>query len=126
MPMMRAAAFAFLVIAASGCATSGAPGPRPGPVTAGKPLPGKPAFRAEDIAGLTSAGLDALLGPADLTRIEGAGEFRRYTLAECALLIILYPDDKGEKRARQLDAGALTSGTEKPDLARCLAVGKAD
>jgi hypothetical protein len=109
---------------ASGCATvdSGAPAAATPSVT--KDLPSKPAFRAAEIEGKTADDLDALLGAPQLLRVEGAGEFRRYMLADCALLVILYPDEKGIKRAAEIDAGALRSGDEKPDLDLCLARGK--
>jgi hypothetical protein len=114
-----------VALIASGCATvdSGAPAAATPSVT--KDLPSKPAFRAAEIEGKTADDLDALLGAPDLLRIEGAGEFRRYMLADCALLVILYPDEKGIKRAAEIDAGALRSGEEKPNLDVCLARGKA-
>jgi len=84
----------------------------------------KPAYRLSDVAGKEAGDLDALLGAPDLTRTEGSGEFRRYSLASCSLIVILYPDEKGVKRAASVDAGALKSGDEKPDLDRCLAEGK--
>lgn len=83
-----------------------------------------PQFHAADIAGKTGEDLDRLLGAPALTRVEGAGEFRRYALTDCALLVVLYPDDKGEKRAASLSAGALKSGDAAPDLDLCLARGK--
>lgn len=88
-------------------------------------FPAKPAIRLSDIAGKEAAELDKLLGSPDLTRSEGKGEFRRYTLSTCALLVILYPDEQGASRAASVDAGALKSGEEKPDLDLCLARGKA-
>lgn len=111
------------LMAVTGCAsvggastTSGAPD-----VGAGSP---KPVFVSADISGKAGGDLDALLGAPDLTRIEGEGEFRRYSLADCALIIILYPDDQGEKRATQIAASALKAGDQKPDLDQCLARGK--
>jgi hypothetical protein len=116
------AALAAMLFAA-GCATAGSPDATAKP--AGKAgAPRDPAFRAADFDHKDGAALDALLGAPDLTRVEGAGEFRRYTLADCALMIILYPDDAGVKRTARLDAGALTSGGDRPDLDACLARGK--
>lgn len=111
----------------AGCATTGG-GVADSPPAAGAakpPLPSRPAFVAADLAGKDAATLDALLGAPDLTRAEGAGEFRRYDLADCALVIILYPDERGAKRSVRLDAGALDTAAEKPDLDRCLARGRA-
>jgi len=93
--------------------------------TANKAVTTNPVYVAADIAGKTSPEIDKALGAPDLVRIEGAGEFRRYALADCALIVLLYPDNAGVKRARHLDVGALKSGEEKPDLDRCLAHGKA-
>lgn len=111
------------LLGAAGCATTG--GPDASAADAGKDgALLDPAFRAADFDRKDGAALDALLGAPDLTRVEGDGEFRRYTLADCALIIILYPDDAGVKRAARLDAGALTSGGPHPDLDACLARGK--
>ena len=110
-----------VLLLAAGCATAGTS--EQSAAGAGG-APGAPAFRVADFDQKDGAALDALLGAPDLTRVEGAGEFRRYTLADCALIVILYPDDAGVKRAARLDAGALTSGGERPDLDACLARGK--
>jgi hypothetical protein len=107
-------------LAAAGCATTTAPATS----TASKG-PATPAFLAADFENATAAEIDEKLGMPALTRIEGTGEFRRYTLARCALIIILYPDDKGARRAATLHAGALVSGEEAPTLDECLAAGKA-
>ncbi|MFN3958463.1 MAG: hypothetical protein ACK4NP_00960 [Parvularculaceae bacterium] len=122
---MRARAFALLAtgLAAAGCATTAG---SPASPAAGAKSVGKPAFRAADFENATAAEIDMRLGAPALTRTEGAGEFRRYTLARCALMIILYPDDKGERRAASLAAGALVSGEEPPKLDECLAAGKAN
>jgi hypothetical protein len=111
--------------ALAGCASVG------GSSTAGGPRDATgaattPAFLSSDIAGKAAGDLDALLGAPDLMRIEGSGEFRRYSLAECALIIILYPDEEGAKRATQIAASALKAGEPKPDLDACLAAGKPD
>lgn len=122
--MTRALAFLSGSLALAACAAAGGATqslPAPGGENA---FPEKPIFRMADVAGKEGADLDALLGVPDLTRNEGAGEFRRYRLAECALLVVLYPDEKGVKRAASVDAGALIAGEEKPDVDLCLARGK--
>lgn len=83
-----------------------------------------PKFKLAEIKDRDGEGLDRVLGAPDLVRIEGRGEFRRYTLSTCALLVTLYPDDAGVRRVRSVEAGALKSGDEKPDLNRCLAYGR--
>ncbi len=120
--MSRSLMLAAIGVTAAGCATAGAPGSTAG---AGK-ASGKPAFVAAQFENATAAEIDDRLGAPALTRIEGTGEFRRYTLARCALIVILYPDDKGERRAAALHAGALVSGDEAPTVADCLAAGKAE
>lgn len=128
MALKRAIFSTAALLLAAGCATTGAPTAGssaekrpPGAAGAGK---GEPAFRLADFEGRDGAALDALLGEPALVRREGEGEFRRYMLDECALLVILYPDDNGERRVARLDAGALVSGAARPDLERCLAAGK--
>ncbi|MCB2112200.1 MAG: hypothetical protein R3C42_02055 [Parvularculaceae bacterium] len=117
----RAAALAAISLSAA-CATTAPMNAASRPETAG---PVKPAYLAAEIAGKTGDEIDTALGAPDLIRVEGAGEFRRYGLAECALIIVLYPDESGVRRARHLEAGALKSGEAKPDLDRCLARGRA-
>jgi hypothetical protein len=122
--MVRSIVAAGLLAALTGCASvsPGATGGAQGAARAAS----TPVFVASDIAGKAGADIDALLGAPDLMRIEGAGEFRRYSLADCALIIILYPDDNGTKRATQIAASALKAGEPKPDLDQCLARGKPD
>ncbi len=85
--------------------------------------PSAPVYVARDIMGAAPAAIDALLGAPALTRKEGAGEYRRYALSECMLIVILYPDEAGAARAAHLEATALSSGAEKPALDACLAAG---
>ncbi len=122
--MLRALALHFGSFALAACATVGGATQSRSASDGEDGFPEEPVFHMADIVGKEAAGLDALLGAPDLTRSEGAGEFRRYRLADCALLIILYPDEEGEKRAASVDAGALKSGEAKPDVNLCLARGK--
>lgn len=118
----RSAGFAAFA-ALAGCATAG-PGERAQETAAAAPVAAaKPAFVRADIVGRGSAELDRLLGPAALIRREGQGEFRRYGLADCALIVILAPDEAGEQRAVHLDAAAKISGETPPDIECCLAAG---
>lgn len=120
--MSRSLMLVAVGLAAVGCATTAATSPTAG---AGK-TPGEPAFVAAQFENATAAEIDGKLGAPALTRTEGTGEFRRYMLARCALIVILYPDDKGERRAATLHAGALVSGEEAPTVEDCLAAGKAE
>jgi len=109
-------------IALAACASTA--GVRPDEGAAAGGLIEKPKFRLADIENRDGDGLNRVLGAPDLVRVEGRGEFRRYTLATCALLITLYPEDTGVRRVRSVEAGALKSGEEKPDLDSCLAHGR--
>jgi len=112
----------FLMMAVA-CTTS--PQVQTGASEASTPqlAPTTPAFVQKDILGKSAETLDTLLGEAALIRREGNGEFRRYTLASCSLIVILYPDNGALPQATHLDAAAKTSEEEKPDLDTCLAAG---
>ena len=97
------------------------PAPVAAPVAPAEPA--APVYVASDIMGARASAVDALLGAPALTRKEGTGEYRRYSLTQCALIIILYPDEAGVSRAAHLEATALNSGAEKPALPACLAAG---
>ena len=102
------------------CSTTPDTAPR---VSESPAVPSTPAFVLDDILGAAPDGVDALLGAPTLTRREGDGEYRRYALQDCTLIVILYPDETGAIRATHVDAAAQTSGAEKPDLGACLARG---
>ena len=112
-------AFAFAGLSAA-CATVDRPQPE---ATAAPAEPAAPVYVMGDFLGAGAAAVDALLGAPALTRREGAGEYRRYALSTCTLVIILYPDDNGESHVAHVDATALKAGAEKPDLENCLAAG---
>jgi len=90
----------------------------------GAPLPApvpEPRLRASDLVGLTAASADAMIGqgPVGIIR-EGRGEIRRYTNQTCALLVILYPDDRNEPTVKSVESSSLFSSAGKPDLQSCL------
>ena len=108
-----------LLALAAGCASApGTSASAPTPVT-----PPAASYDVNDILGADKAAIDALLGAPALTRREGEGEFRRYTLNACELIVVLYPDETGVGRAAHLDTAARSSGVAKPDLNACLAAG---
>lgn len=113
---------AAVALSLAGCATGGADAPA-APKTSAPARAAAPVFRLADIEGAAPARVDALLGAPKLTRREGAGEYRRYALSNCALIVIFYPDASGAPKAAHVDATALTSDGDKPDLADCLAQG---
>lgn len=117
-------ALAAPVLLVAGCATT-----EPAAVAAPK-QPQKaraaavaPAFAPADFMGRTAEDIDRMLGPAGLVRREGEGEFRRYALDDCMLVVILYPDETGRSAARRLDAVAKVTGDPAPELSQCLAKG---
>lgn len=111
---------AGLLLTLAACAT--APGAAPDP-EASVAAPAAPVYSRADIENASPDELNALFGPPALTRKEGAGEFRRYGLKTCSLIVILYPDDSGRRLARSITASALSSADPKPDLDACLAAG---
>jgi len=115
----------FIVASTLGaCATTGAPTPvAESAAPAGEAEPADPVFFRKDVMHKTAADLDKTLGEAALVRREGKGEFRRYAMARCELIVILYPGDDGRMAATHLDAAAKTSEESKPDLDACLAGG---
>jgi len=117
-PLLALAACIGLVLPAA-CATApaaDAPAPQ-----ASRQAPLRPAINPDDILGKRPDALDQLLGAPSLTRREGQGEFRRYAMGECTLIVILYPDEDGAPRVAHLDAAAQTSGAAKPAVEDCLA-----
>ena len=95
-------------------AASGAMGPA---------APSSPVYLRSSLEAASASTIDDVLGAPSLTRKEGEGEFRRYSLSTCRLIIILYPDENGVMRAAHMDATSNLSGEEKPDLDACLAAG---
>jgi hypothetical protein len=119
--LIRALIAGTLPFFLAACASTGeADAPTPVAVAA-EPRP--PAYVAGDVLGAAPSDLDALLGVPALSRKEGQGEYRRYALKACSLIVILYPDETNEIRAAHIEATALSSAEEKPDLEDCLAEG---
>ncbi len=123
-----AAGFSALLLSA--CATGPATtGERSAPAAAAaKAVPAKPVFARADVIGKSAKEIDERLGPPQLTRIEGPGEYRRYALAACNLVVILYPEEQAgpgrEARSTHVEAAAKRANDPRPDLDACLAAGK--
>jgi len=113
-----------LLLGLGACASDGRrpTAPEPTPVIA-PTAPAAPAFLTEDVLGRTAGEIDARLGAPALVRREGAGEFRRYDLARCALIVLIYPDTEGRAVAEHAEAGALATDARAPSLEDCLAAG---
>ena len=112
------AVFGLFSLAAA-CATAPAPVAAPGADDA----PAAPVYVLSDLLGANAGKVDDMLGAPSLTRSEGAGEYRRYALTTCTLIVILYPDETGVAKVAHVDATATHSAGEKPDLNACLAAG---
>ncbi|MEM9169307.1 MAG: hypothetical protein AAGC56_06595 [Pseudomonadota bacterium] len=114
-------AAAFVALAACASAPDGAStAPASASRASSTPAPpAAPVFVQSDIRGKSADAIDALLGAPGLVRREGRGEFRRYALARCNLVVILYPPEG----AGHLEAVAGEAGAAKPDLDACLAAG---
>lgn len=119
----RRAGAGALAFALAGCASLAEAPRQNGAAATPAPGPAAPTFLRADVLGRDAAALDSLLGAPALVRREGAGEFRRYALADCALIVILYPDESGARASRHLEAAATRAGAPKPDLDACLARG---
>lgn len=103
----------------AGCTTISEP--PPAPIVPPQPL--APVYELGDILGATPGTIDQLLGEPGLVRTEGQGEYRRYALSDCSLIVILYPNANGALEASHVEATAKISGQDKPDLEACLAAG---
>ena len=116
----RGAALALGMAALAGCATAPA-GSGPGVVRDASPKPKAPppGVAAAALMGADAARLDGLLGAPGLVRREGAGEYRRYDLPDCALIVILYPEDGAAPTVSHLEAAA-KRGAGAVDLESCL------
>ena len=118
-PVFKGLARGALALLAVACATD-----KSEPTIAAIPeAPSEPVYMLADITDASPARLDEVFGPPALTRREGDGEFRRYALRNCMIIVILYPNDEDVTRVSHVDATALQLGQPKPDLERCLALG---
>ena len=88
--------------------------------------PTAPVFVLSDVMGKSAEALDAQFGAPALTRREGEGEFRRYDLKECGLIVILFPEPENTPKAVHVDATAKSSAEAKPVVDACLAAGLGD
>ena len=115
---VKALSAAVILCQLAACAT--APAPSSGVAERVEPAaPQRPAIDPSDLIGLKRDGLETLLGAPDLSRKEGPGEFYRYAMTNCVLIVLLYPDEKGDVRVEKIDATAATSGAPKPSVETC-------
>lgn len=114
----------WVALAGMLCAVSCASAPDEPVAVVAPPAPEGPVYQLADILGAVADDIDELLGEPALVRREGAGEFRRYGLKTCSLIVILYPDETTQMPvAAHVEATALHANEAKPAPEMCLAKG---
>lgn len=86
--------------------------------------PSEPVFVLDEVENKSLSEVEAVLGAADLIRVEGEGSFHRYDLARCGVVIVFYPDSQGIRLANHIEAISSVAGEEAPNLDTCLAAGR--
>ena len=120
----RTTIVALFAAALSACATTDTP------QASAKSEPGdlqaailEPVFTRDDVMSKTASELDATFGEPALVRREGKGEFRRYDLDRCGLIVILLADASGQMATSHIEAAAKTSADAAPEVDHCLSGG---
>lgn len=67
----------------------------------------------------TQAEIERTLGPADITRREGAGATLTYRLESCALLLLFAADTRNTMRLQEANISARRPGAAAPSLEQC-------
>lgn len=65
--------------------------------------------------------VEALLGPADIARRDGAGAMLTYRLDGCALALIFAADTRNVMRLREAQPGVRRLGDPQPSIDACAA-----
>jgi hypothetical protein len=69
----------------------------------------------------TQREVERTLGPADISRRDGAGAALTYRLETCALLLLFSADARNEMRLAEASASARRAGAAAPSLEQCAA-----
>ena len=69
----------------------------------------------------TQREIERTLGPADISRRDGAGAALTYRLETCALLLLFSADARNEMRLAEANASARRAGAAAPSLEQCAA-----
>ena len=67
----------------------------------------------------TQSEVERELGPADISRRDGAGAALTYRLEHCALLLLFAADARNEMRLAEANPSARRAGSEAPTLGQC-------
>jgi hypothetical protein len=67
----------------------------------------------------TQGEVERALGPADISRRDGAGAALTYRLDSCALLLLFSADARNEMRLAEASASARRAGAAAPTLEQC-------
>lgn len=117
---------AVLIAAAllAACATAAPSAPVPeAAVSAPAAPPSSRAARLLAAAGRadapTQSEVEHALGPADISRRDGAGAALTYRLENCALLLLFAADARNEMRLAEANPSARRAGSEAPSLEQC-------
>ncbi|MEO1707968.1 MAG: hypothetical protein AAFR69_09575 [Pseudomonadota bacterium] len=85
------------------------------------PAPVAPRLQPGDLVGADAQTADALLGAAPVGIIrEGSGEIKRYAGADCMLLVILYPDNRGNRTVQAVEGSAARTSAPPTNTQSCL------
>lgn len=69
----------------------------------------------------TQGEVERALGPADISRRDGAGAALTYRLENCALLLLFAADARNDMRLSEANPSARRAGGEAPSLEQCAA-----
>jgi hypothetical protein len=69
----------------------------------------------------TQSEIERALGPADISRRDGAGAALTYRLETCALLLLFAADARNDMRLAEVNPSARRAGGEAPSLEQCAA-----
>ncbi|MFT3728549.1 MAG: hypothetical protein QM759_12050 [Terricaulis sp.] len=111
----------------SACATTAAPSAAAPATTVQTPAAPAPSRIAQLLAtagrpnAATQADIERAMGPADITRRDGAGVALTYRLNSCALLLVFGANAQNEMRLSDAHASAMQAGAAAPSVSQCAA-----
>ncbi len=124
---MRFPALLTAAVLLAACASPAPPAPVPEPVASAPPAAPAPSPVARLLAAAGSADaptqseVERVLGPADISRRDGAGAALTYRLENCALLLLFSADARNDMRLTEATSSARRAGSEAPSLEQCAA-----
>lgn len=115
---------AFALLAACATAAPSAPIPEAAANAPPAPAPSRVALllaAAGSADAPTQGEVERELGPADISRRDGAGAALTYRLENCALLLLFAADARNDMRLAEANPSARRAGSEAPSLEQCAA-----